>query len=141
MNIGRITLLMILATILTSQVAIGQLQWQEIGSFSSAPHTVYFTDELHGFVSLATVPNGSVNPALYMTVDGGITWKRSTVQYLNGGYGIQDILMFDSADGLACGHCSDGYSLWRTTDAGVNWLAIGDADSRLSVAIKKTKAG
>lgn len=124
------------------QVLLAQLQWQQIGSFPNRIQAVYFTDELHGFVSIGTVPgNVQLVPKLFRTVDGGANWTETQVENLTSGYGIQDMFMSDTLNGWACGGCGAGYSLWRTGDGGMNWNTVGSSDGRYSVAIRKTAAG
>ncbi len=118
-----------------------QLNWKKIGSFPGRIATTYFIDENNGFVSVATVPNGTISPHLYRTTDGGTTWDQVYVQALSGGYGIEDILMIDKFTGYACGNSEGGYSIWKTTDGGFQWNTASNNDGRLAVAIRKTKAG
>ncbi|MDP4220797.1 MAG: T9SS type A sorting domain-containing protein [Bacteroidota bacterium] len=118
-----------------------QLSWKNIGGFGPIA-MIYFTDELHGFVSVGTAPGGPHQIVqLFRTTNGGETWQECTVDKLTSGYGIADMFMESNGQGWACGGCDAGYTLWHTTDDGLTWKTVGAADRRFAEAIKMTKAG
>ena len=129
MHILRFVFIFILSV--SPQILSAQLQCEKVGSFGSRIQLVYFTDEMHGFVSIGTVPGSpSVYPKLFRTSDGGLNWTVVFVDNLNSGYGIQVMFMTDSLNGWFCGGCDEGYSLWKTREGGVNWNIVGWAGFR-----------
>jgi photosystem II stability/assembly factor-like uncharacterized protein len=141
MRISRFAIIVML--IIVPQLVHAQLQWQNLGGFGPIV-MIYFTDEMHGFLSTGTSPGAlSLPEQLFRTTDGGATWKEVTVEHFTNafGFGIQDMYMLANGQGWACGGCDAGYSLWHTIDGGLTWKAYGAADHRASVAICQTKAG
>ena len=80
--------------------------------------TIYFLDSLNGFVA------GSPSGAFYGTTDGGRNWNTPRISGDYSNLPVQKIVFLSNRNGFACGGMHDLIGvIWKTTDAGLNWLS------------------
>ncbi|HLT24010.1 MAG TPA: T9SS type A sorting domain-containing protein [Ignavibacteria bacterium] len=82
--------------------------------------SIYFTTPLNGYFGTA-FPSGKI----YYTTDGGISWNPSQHDSsFQSSFPIRGMKFYDSNTGFALGGFFDiAGVIWRTTDAGISWIA------------------
>lgn len=99
--------------------------WQEVhGPINSNASCSFFTSKDIGYA-------GTINGTFHKTVDGGVTWSSKTI---NTAYFLVGLYFTDSNTGYLLGRKSSGTGskIFKTTDAGDNWVEILD-DANIGV--------
>jgi photosystem II stability/assembly factor-like uncharacterized protein len=88
-------------------------------------YTIFFFDSLNGFIGGRSVSGTSGNIAY--TTDGGTTWTDAIIDSsLVYNFPVYKFKFFSREFGYACGGRIDlAGVIWRTTNYGMNWSAIG----------------
>jgi len=109
------------------------LQWRSIGPFrggrSAAVTGVPGKPNLFYF--------GSTGGGVWRTKDGGQTWENISDGYFGGSIGAvavaesdHNVMYVGGGEKTVRGNVSYGYGMWKTTDGGKTWKAIGLENSR-----------
>jgi len=80
---------------------------------------------------------GSTGGGVWRTKDGGNTWENISDGYFGGSIGAvavsesdPNVIYVGGGEKTVRGNVSHGYGMWKSTDAGKTWKAIGLLDSR-----------
>jgi photosystem II stability/assembly factor-like uncharacterized protein len=109
------------------------LQWRSIGPFrggrSAAVTGVPGKPNLFYF--------GSTGGGVWRTKDGGQTWENISDGYFGGSIGAvavaesdHNVIFVGGGEKTVRGNVSYGHGMWKTTDAGKSWKAVGLENSR-----------
>ena len=79
-------------------------------------------NEKYGFIGEGTYTNFVLNPTIFRTTDGGLSWQPTTTPQNVSGH-ITSIYMIDSLTGYASIYASKSI-LWKTVDGGVTWTNV-----------------
>ncbi|HEX9393221.1 MAG TPA: glycosyl hydrolase, partial [Gemmatimonadales bacterium] len=114
-------------------LAFAALNWREIGIFRGGRSIAV--------AGSASRPNeywmGTTGGGVFKTTDGGNTWLPVTDKYFGGTIGAigvsesnPDVVYVGTGEYAVRGNVSHGDGVFKTTDAGKTWTAIGLADTR-----------
>lgn len=80
---------------------------------------------------------GATGGGVFKTTDGGSNWKNVSDGYFGGSIGAiaisntdKDVIYVGQGEQTVRGNVSEGFGMWKSTDAGRTWLACGLTDTR-----------
>ncbi len=86
--------------------------------------------------------SGTSGGGLWKTIDGGSNWKNISDKYFGGSIGAisiapsdADIIYVGEGEATLRGNVSEGFGIWRSSDAGRTWNNMGLKDTRHIVRI------
>ncbi|GAC1651633.1 MAG: hypothetical protein NVS4B3_12660 [Gemmatimonadaceae bacterium] len=113
--------------------AFGALKWREIGPYRGGRSVAVAGSAARPYEYWMGTTGGGV----FKTTDGGISWTAVTDRYFGGTAGAigvapsnPDIVYVGTGEYAIRGNVSHGDGVFKTTDAGKTWAAMGLIDSR-----------
>ena len=121
-GLKKLLLLFTFAFYLSTFAFAQQYGWKDISA--NMPGTPNLTDVFFVSDDEGWIVSNYPDPIIYHTTDGGETFEVQTTQY-----SCNAIYMIDKNEGYAGG---DNGRVYRTTDGGKNWIAIGSISVTLT---------